>query len=230
MLQVSSKSVHWLIIMFKGLFGKKQNSQEIRVDEYTESAPPLTDADMEFLFGELLEGVNQARGQAWAQKWLKNLEYRISNDEWIAWFNRYGDKVLSSNNINNDLAAKMIQLGELGIGDIGDTAHDIGMQILARNEPEPIWEYDGPDNQGNKLSIAENQFNQPPSLEGKEQESSEQEYQPITIEELYQIMQQDGEVRQQIATQLGIETDDPDIIIQALMQQFYLDAEENQES
>jgi hypothetical protein len=216
--------------MFKGLFGKKQSSQNIRVDEYTESAPPLTDSDMEFLFGELLEGVNQSRGQSWAQKWLRNLEYRITNDEWTAWLNRYGDKVLSSNNPNNDLAAKLIQLGELGIGDIGDAASDIGMQILTRNEPEPIWEYNGPDNQGVSLTITENQVNQPITEEGEQQESQEQEYQPITIEELYQIMQQDGEVRQQIATQLGIETDDPDIIIQALMQQFYLDAEENQEA
>jgi hypothetical protein len=216
--------------MFKGLFGKKQSSQNIGVDEYTESAPPLTDSDMEFLFGELLEGVNQSRGQSWAQKWLKNLEYRITNDEWTTWLNRYGDKVLSSNNPNNDLAAKLIQLGELGIGDIGDAASDIGMQILTRNEPEPIWEYNGPDNQGVSLTITENQVNQSITEEGEQQESQEQEYQPITIEELYQIMQQDGEVRQQIATQLGIETDDPDIIIQALMQQFYLDAEENQEA
>ena len=35
--------------------------------------PELTNADLEFLFNELLEGVHQARGQQWALKYLQRM-------------------------------------------------------------------------------------------------------------------------------------------------------------
>ncbi|MFN7659379.1 MAG: hypothetical protein ACK5P3_14825, partial [Dolichospermum sp.] len=39
-----------------------------------EQPPELTSADLEFLFNELLEGVNQARGERWALKYLQRME------------------------------------------------------------------------------------------------------------------------------------------------------------
>jgi hypothetical protein len=45
------------------------------------------------------------------------------------------------------------------------------------------------------------------------------EFQTITLDQLFTLMQQDGNLRQMVAQQVGIETDDPDVIIQALIAQ-----------
>ncbi len=49
----------------------------------------------------------------------------------------------------------------------------------------------------------------------------EGEYQTITLEELMELMQDDVNLRAQIAQQLGIETDDPEVIVQALVNQYH---------
>ncbi|MDB9534910.1 tetratricopeptide repeat protein [Dolichospermum planctonicum CS-1226] len=95
--------------------------------------PELTNADLEFLFNELLEGVHQARGERWALKYLQRMEPRITVDRWLDWLLTYGDKLLSSPAPNHELAQRMVQLGELGIGEVGNLSHDIGIQLLWRN-------------------------------------------------------------------------------------------------
>ncbi|MFM7363141.1 MAG: tetratricopeptide repeat protein [Cuspidothrix sp.] len=95
--------------------------------------PELTKADLEFLFNELLEGVYQARGQQWALKYLQRMEPRITIDRWIDWLLGFGDKLLASPAPNYHLAKRLVQLGELGIGDISNLAYDIGVQLLGRN-------------------------------------------------------------------------------------------------
>ncbi|MFM8007337.1 MAG: hypothetical protein ACKO86_20880, partial [Dolichospermum sp.] len=50
-------------------------------------------------------------------------------------------------------AARLVQLGELRVGEISNLSYDIGMKILTRNPGEPIWEYDGPDIVQNNPSI-----------------------------------------------------------------------------
>ncbi|MEA5599310.1 CHAT domain-containing protein [Rivularia sp. UHCC 0363] len=95
--------------------------------------PELTNSDLEFLFTQLLEGVNQARGQHWAQRWLQNLEHRVSQQRWLEWLQYFGNKLLASAAPNHELASRMVDLGELEIGEIGDVAYDIGVQLLTRN-------------------------------------------------------------------------------------------------
>jgi tetratricopeptide (TPR) repeat protein len=95
--------------------------------------PELTNADLELLFNELLEGVHQARGQQWALKYLQRMEPRITVDRWINWLLVFGDKLLASPAPNLQLAKRMVKLGELGIGDISHLSYDIGMQLLRRN-------------------------------------------------------------------------------------------------
>ena len=95
--------------------------------------PELTNADLELLFNELLEGVHQARGQQWALKYLQRMEPRITVDRWIDWLLIFGDKLLASPAPNLQLAKRMVKLGELGIGEVSNLAYDIGMQLLRRN-------------------------------------------------------------------------------------------------
>lgn len=214
--------VQWLKRFFQRLFGRRQTSSKIAEGVPKEVAPPLTDTDLEFLFTELLEGVHQARGQAWALKWLQNIEHRISTERWIQWLQRFGERLLASPTPNNELAARLVQLGELNTGEIGDVAYDIGMQVLTRNQGEPIWEYDGPD----AVSTLPPEESYPIQEEAGEGEiPAEGEYQTVTIDQLFVMLQQDENLRQQIAEQLAIETDDPEIIVQELINQYYAPSE-----
>ncbi len=115
------------------------------MQEVVQPLPELTNADLEFLFTQLLEGVHQARGQHWARKYLERMENRISDQRWINWLLDFGERLLMSPAPNNQLAMQMVQLGELGIGTIGELAHDIGVSLLTRNLGEPNGEIKGRD-------------------------------------------------------------------------------------
>ncbi len=231
-----NRLLHWLKRFFQRLFGKKQTSSSSVADVQKEPAPPLTDTDLEFLFSELLEGVHQARGQAWALKWLHNIEHRISTERWLEWLQRFSEKLLASPAPNNELASRMVDLGELEVGEVGDAAYDIGMRLLTRNVSEPVWEYEGPDaikttpspEQTNKATSPAAELENPPKKElstdpapAAELETvPEEELQTVTLDELFVMLQQDEGLRQQISQQLGIETDDPQLIVQELFNQF----------
>ncbi len=223
--------IQWFKKFFQGLFGGKQQktlTKSSSLDKSSASSPPpLNDTDLEFLFAELLEGVHQARGQAWADKWLQNIEHRVSQKRWVEWLKTFGDKLLAASTPNNELASRLVQLGELGVGEVSNVAYDIGMRLLTRNQVEPILEYEGPD-----ASIETAVASQTPAevqesfvQEGQPEQAvgdteAEGEYETITLEELMDLMQDDVNLRAQIAEQLGIETDDPEVIIQTLVSQY----------
>jgi hypothetical protein len=213
--QMLRRLVQWLKSFFQGLFGggKKQTALRTSPTVTKQPASPLSDTDLEFLFTELLEGVHQARGQAWAVKWLQNIEHRVTTAQWVEWLKRFGEKLLASSSPNNELAARLVQLGELGVGEIGDVAYDIGMQVLNRNQGEPIWEYDGPDIDSTNVLYTEEDLS-------ATEENPEGEYQTVTLDQLFVMLQQDETLRQQIAEQLGLETDDPQAIVETLMSQY----------
>ncbi|MEM7554101.1 MAG: hypothetical protein AAF378_08370 [Cyanobacteria bacterium P01_A01_bin.84] len=210
---------------FRRLFGGKKNLPTNKVNTQHQPPLPLGDSDLEFLFTELLEGVNQARGQSWALKWLHNIEGRVTTERWLEWLDKFGQKLLSSSNPNNELGSRMVQLGELDVGAVGDRAYDIGMKLLTRNQSEPVWEYDGPDvlkNGGGR--IVEESLIEGEVVQGNNQISEENlpegEYQTVSLEELYEMIQEDENLRQMIAQQLEVETDDPELIMRKLMNQF----------
>lgn len=221
-LQMFKRLFQWLKSLFQSLFGGKQTPINVRGNVQKAPAPPLTDTDLEFLFMELLTGVHQARGQAWVLKWLHNIEHRVTTERWVQWLRQFSEKLLASPTPNNDLAARLVQLGELEIGEIGDVAYNLGMQLLTRHQEEPIWEYVGPDTVSQTLPSPENSPTQENPESGENHsERGEDEYQTISLEELFVMMQQDENLRQQLAQQMAIETDDPQVIIQALINQLY---------
>ncbi|NMG11166.1 tetratricopeptide repeat protein [Brasilonema sp. UFV-L1] len=135
--------VKWIKKFFRYLFRKKQTRSRYPTEGQKIVPPPeLTNADLEFLFTQLLEGVHQARGQAWALKYLQRMENRISNERWINWLLSFGEKLLTSPAPNNQLAEQMVQLGELDIGVIGDLSYDIGIRLLTRNLGNPYEQND----------------------------------------------------------------------------------------
>lgn len=97
---------------------------------------PLSDADYEILFLRLLEGV----AAGWEQsRILEYLGERSQDRFFKSWLRRFGKTVLSSPMPNRQLAERMVKLGDIGCGEIGETAREIGAQQLAR-EFEPLTE------------------------------------------------------------------------------------------
>jgi tetratricopeptide (TPR) repeat protein len=133
--------VKWLNKFFRFLFRKQTRSIDPKGEEVG-SLPELTNADLEFLFTQLLEGVYQARGQQWALKYLQRMENRISQERWIDWLLDFGERLLISPAPNIQLAERMVQLGELDIGTIGELSYDIGIRLLTRNLGNPYWDED----------------------------------------------------------------------------------------
>ena len=209
--QMLKQLIQWIKKFFRRLFAGKQNLTPAGEQVPKSVAPPLSDTDLEFLFTELLEGVHQVKGQTWTQKWLDNLEHRVSTERWLEWLNRFGERLLASSRPHNELAARLVQLGELRVGEISNLSYDIGMKILTNNPGEPIWEYDGPD-------IVQNN----PSIPTKtEEELTTEEYKTVTLDELLMMLQDDQNLCQQLAQQLGMETDNPEEIIEALVNQYH---------
>jgi tetratricopeptide (TPR) repeat protein/CHAT domain-containing protein len=128
--------------IFQQLFGKEQerSSRQVAQQTVVRSLPELTNADLDYLFSQLLEGVGQARGQQWAIKFLQRMENRISEERWLVWLQNYGDRLLASPVPNDDLAFRLVQFGELEVGAVGDLAYEIGMQLLARNSGSDYWQ------------------------------------------------------------------------------------------
>ena len=218
--QMLKRLIQWFKKFFRHLFAGKQNLSSGQEDVPKPVLSPLTDTDLELLFTELLAGVHQVKGQTWAQKWLQNIEHRVSTEQWLEWLNRFGDRLLASSKPHNELGARLVQLGELGVGEIGNLSYDIGMKVLTRNPGEPIWEYDGPDAvENNPLIIADPEENLPDG-----------EYKTVTLDELLIMLRQDENLCQQISQQLGMETNNPEEIIEVLVSQYNESNESSQSS
>jgi len=100
------------------------------------------------------------------------------------------------------------------------------MQLLTRLDSEPIWEYDGPDAVNTTLH---SQNNSPVQEEVSQSEnvSTEEATQTVTLDQLLIMLEQDQNLRQQISQQLNIETDDPQLIIQELINQYHAPSQSN---
>ncbi|MDZ7957015.1 MAG: hypothetical protein RMY34_03755 [Aulosira sp. DedQUE10] len=210
--------VQWLKKFFQSLFGGKKTRSQVLADVPKQPPPTLSDTDLEFLFNELLEGVHQARGQAWAQKWLHNIENRIPTERWVEWLRRLGERLQAAPTPNNELASRLVQLGDLSVGEVGEVAYDIGMQLLTRNQGEPIWEYEGPDALG---ASPPQEIDSVALATDPEDNTSPENYETVTLEQLFVMMQQDESLCQQVAQQMGLETTDPQVIIQELINQYH---------
>lgn len=113
----------------------------------------LSDADYEFLFTQLLEGITHGWHDHRIIKFFQQLGDRGKSADWVAWLDRYRLKLLKSSiQSKRQLGTIMIRFGELTqsapeVNLIGAAAHRIGRELLFGNSQsqEIIWEYDGPD-------------------------------------------------------------------------------------
>ncbi len=111
----------------------------------------LSDADYEFLFNQLLEGVTHGWHDRRIVKFFKQLGDRGEQVDWVAWLDRFRVKLLKLPiQSKNQLGAVMIRLGELTqsateVSQIGAASQLIGRELLFGNGEVMVWEYDGPD-------------------------------------------------------------------------------------
>ncbi|MBE9053845.1 tetratricopeptide repeat protein [Nostocales cyanobacterium LEGE 11386] len=141
--------LQWLNKFSNRPIGNKQSRsfRAAKAEKMAEPLPELTNADLEVLFTQLLEGVQQGRGQQWAIKYLQRMEDRISTERWINWLLRFGEKLLLSPAPNHQLATQMVQLGELGIGKVGELSYDIGIRLLKWDLDEGYKDVEEPEDE-----------------------------------------------------------------------------------
>lgn len=186
-----------------------------------EALPPLADSDYEYLFRQLLEGVGHGWDQQRVSRWFEGLKGRITEADWVGWLRRFGERVLASPAPNDELAMRLVHLADQAqstpaLQEIGNLAYDIGRQLLNRDSSGAIWEYEGPDASATESFPPLTALDQ----EGEQINQEAAATETITLDELLERLQQDPNLLQLIAQQLGIETNEPQVIIQELLNQF----------
>lgn len=225
----------WLKGLFQRLFGSGTSSQSSsyrnRVNSSSsrsnegmrdlEALPPLADSDYEYLFRQLLEGVGHGWDQQRVSRWFEGLKGRVTEADWVAWLRRFGERVLASPAPNDELAMRLVHLADQAqstpaLQELGNLAYDIGRQLLNRDSSGAIWEYEGPDGSATESFLDLATLEQ----EGEQTNQEAPAGETITLDELLVRLQQDPNLLQLIAQQLGIETNEPQVIIQELINQF----------
>ncbi len=135
----------------------KQDNQQSNLDSHQQepgtssSTPKLSDADYEFLFNQLLEGIAHGWHDRRIIKFFQQLGDRGKQSDWIDWLNRTKVELLKLPiQSKRQLGTIMIRLGELTqsaveVNQIGAASNSIGRELLFGNSATVIWEYVGPD-------------------------------------------------------------------------------------
>jgi tetratricopeptide (TPR) repeat protein len=197
------------------LFGTSSSDSQ-KAATTTDSLPPLSDADYEFLWSQLLEGVANGWYPQRILQFFNKLGDRGKIALWLEWLQRFGTKVLASSAPNRLLALRMIRLGELtqelpSLHSISEISYEIGRQLLAKEQmhsqpPQPSPPPVAP----------------PPSSEAtptQEATPIEEGVEMLTLDQLVARLQEDQALLEQIAGQLGLENADPQTLIQRLTEQ-----------
>ncbi len=197
--------------------------------------PPLDDTDREYLFMQLLEGVAHGWQQPRAISFFNKVRQRVRKSEWLEWLDKFGNNLIQAPVPNYELAGRMVQLGELDCGEIGDLAGEYGVKLLNRQAAEfsgnllPIMEFEAMEAGSEQfpeipveLLIDHDPMVSPPSQSFATQSDTENptsETREITLEEFSAMLHKDPELVAELAEQFGVETDDPQEIVNIVIAQ-----------
>jgi tetratricopeptide (TPR) repeat protein len=135
-------------------FPKKSNPKK-SASRVQKPPKPLSAAEYEFLFAELLDGVHRGWSPAQVTQFLQEIgpesaphvkdlvkDSKIESSDanaYVLWLQEFGSRLLNSPVPNQELARRMVQLGALNCGQLSAVAGDIGQQLLDReaNTPSP---------------------------------------------------------------------------------------------
>ncbi|MBD2576585.1 tetratricopeptide repeat protein [Oscillatoria sp. FACHB-1406] len=186
---------------------------------------PLSDADYEYLFEQLLEGIAYGWQPGRIQRFFETLGERGDKDAWLGWLERYQLKAMTAPTANENLAQYLLKLDEQcqalpptsTARQVGDRAREIAMELLSRGTLNEIWEYTGPDGVENFGAAVELPEDNPPLAPAPMEELPPPEPLPEPIpsqvsptdwswEELLTTLQQNPAFAVQVAQELGLET------------------------
>ncbi|XWK91314.1 MAG: tetratricopeptide repeat protein [Phormidium sp.] len=94
------------------------------------SKPQRTDLEYEVIFSELLEGVNQGWSRGNVLGFL--IAKSIDDAELIAWLHRFEENLQATPEQHQELARRMVLLGEVYGKELGKVAGEIGKRLLAQ--------------------------------------------------------------------------------------------------
>ncbi|MGJ5634586.1 tetratricopeptide repeat protein, partial [Nostoc sp. CALU 1950] len=143
----------WLKRYFQRLFGNKQTPplEKLRKVEPTKQ---LTDAEYESLFLKLLAEVNDGLSIGGAKSFLA--ANRINEAHLVEWLRGFGERLLALPTPNDELATRMVRLGELSIGEVSVVAYDFGKRLEGEETKRRVAE----NAEGGEEKEAEIWFNQ----------------------------------------------------------------------
>lgn len=174
------------------------------------SEKSVKDTDLEFLFHQLLEGVANGWQENRIEPFFEKLDPKFTIEIWLDWLKRYRVKLLSSPAPHNHFAARMIILGEKTaslpfLRAIGDLSYEIGKELLNRAENNPLAE--------SLLHHIDNDSQDSNVTEDDENSDS------ISLGDVLLLLQNDPDFAEDTARQLGINTVDPGIIMEKIVQE-----------
>ncbi len=234
-----------LVRWFHKLVGRGTSSRS-RDRLATAPLPSLDDTDREYLFMQLLEGVAHGWQQPRAIGFFNKIRNRVRKSEWLEWLDRFGQNLLDSPVPNYELAGRMSQLSQLDCGEVGDLAGEYAARLLDRQAEEypmeflPIMEFSS--NESELLTIDSlheydrvNDYAEVPpellidrnppspqpqrSFQSQVEEDPSTETREITLEEFAAMLHKDPSLVAELAEQFGIETNDPQAIVSAVIAQ-----------
>jgi hypothetical protein len=227
---------------FRKLFGTSKHRSSLQssstaTDRLSAAGlPPLDDTDREYLFMQLLEGVAHGWQQPRAIGFFNKIRQRVRKSDWLEWLEKFGQNLLAAPVPNYELAGRMVQLGQLDCGEIGDLAGDYGAQLLNRQAEEfnggllPIMEFSSLD-ENMPFDPSDEDFGDippellltppPPQSVDRQSDSgnASTETREITLEEFSAMLYQDPALVAELAGQFGIDTTDPQIVFNAVVAQ-----------
>ncbi len=131
----------WLVRVFQQLTGifKTNPLPTLAPTREAQRAeiPPLSDAECESYFLQLLEEVNRGWDDVRVLRFFEGVQHRANAARWAAWLRGFGEKVLNSPVANRELGRRLVLLGSLArslppLQEIGEIAGKIGADLLVR--------------------------------------------------------------------------------------------------
>jgi tetratricopeptide (TPR) repeat protein len=98
---------------------------------------PLNDTEYEHFFMQLLDGVSQGWGRVHVDRFFTALSDRATEIQWSSWLRHFGTRLQQSETPNRELAVRLLQLGDVGTGEIPRMAKEIGTSLLVKEGLTP---------------------------------------------------------------------------------------------
>ncbi len=120
--------MQWLTERIRGLFMTPKPPSNLLV----RPTPPLSDAECEAFFFQLLDGVATGWGSGDIQRFFAALANRADEARWISWLKHLDVRLETGEVLPMPIAQQFVRFGEIASGTIAQRALDIGTNAIAR--------------------------------------------------------------------------------------------------